>query len=52
MNDGIRQEKERSLWDKQAHGYDKWNLKMYEKAYGLAVEKACAVLSPRQCELF
>jgi ubiquinone/menaquinone biosynthesis C-methylase UbiE len=48
MNDGTRQEKERSLWDKQAHGYDKRNLKMYEKAYGLAIQKARAVLSPRQ----
>ena len=48
MNNAARQEKERSLWDKQAHGYDKHSLKMYEKAYDLSLQKVRAVLSPHQ----
>jgi ubiquinone/menaquinone biosynthesis C-methylase UbiE len=48
MNDTVRQDKERGIWDKQAHGYDKRNLKMYEKAYDLSIQKVRAVLSPGQ----
>jgi ubiquinone/menaquinone biosynthesis C-methylase UbiE len=48
MNDVTRQEKERSLWDKQAPGYDKRNLRVYENAYALSIQKARAVLSPDQ----
>jgi ubiquinone/menaquinone biosynthesis C-methylase UbiE len=48
MNDVTRQEKERSLWDKQAHVYDKRSLKMYEEAYGQSIQKVRAVLSPHQ----
>jgi ubiquinone/menaquinone biosynthesis C-methylase UbiE len=48
MNDVTRQEKERSLWDKQAPGYDKRNLKVYENTYDLSIQKARAVLSPDQ----
>jgi ubiquinone/menaquinone biosynthesis C-methylase UbiE len=46
MNDAIRQEKERSLWDKQAPGYDRRSLRIYERAYDLSIQKTCAVLSP------
>jgi ubiquinone/menaquinone biosynthesis C-methylase UbiE len=48
MNDVTRQEKERSLWDKQASGYDKRNLSVYQKAYDLSIQKIRAVLSPEQ----
>jgi ubiquinone/menaquinone biosynthesis C-methylase UbiE len=48
MNDFARQEKERSLWDKQAPGYDKRNLRVYKNAYDLSIQKARAVLSPDQ----
>jgi ubiquinone/menaquinone biosynthesis C-methylase UbiE len=46
MNDVTRQEKERSLWDKQAPGYDRRSLKIYERAYDLSIQKARATLSP------
>ncbi|MBN1430723.1 MAG: class I SAM-dependent methyltransferase [Anaerolineae bacterium] len=48
MNDTVRQQKERVLWDKQALGYDGRNLKMYKHAYDLSIQKTCAVLSPGQ----
>ncbi len=48
MNDVTRQEKERSLWDRQAPGYDKRNLKVYKNAYDLSIQKTCAVLSSDQ----
>lgn len=48
MNDGTRQQKERTIWDKQASGYDARSLKMYQSAYDLSVQKARAVLSPNQ----
>jgi ubiquinone/menaquinone biosynthesis C-methylase UbiE len=48
MNDVARQEKARSLWDRQAPSYDKRNLKIYESAYELSIKKARAVLSPDQ----
>jgi ubiquinone/menaquinone biosynthesis C-methylase UbiE len=46
MNDVTRQEKERSLWDKQASGYDRRSLKIYERAYDLSIQKTRAILSP------
>jgi ubiquinone/menaquinone biosynthesis C-methylase UbiE len=46
MNDTTRQEKERSLWDKQAPVYDKRNLKIYESAYQLSIQKTQTILSP------
>lgn len=46
MNDATRREKERSFWDGQAHSYDKRNLKRYENAYDLSIQKTRAVLSP------
>jgi ubiquinone/menaquinone biosynthesis C-methylase UbiE len=46
MNGVTRQEKERSLWDKQASGYDKRNLKVYKDTYDLSIQEAQAVLSP------
>jgi ubiquinone/menaquinone biosynthesis C-methylase UbiE len=46
MNDAVRQEKERALWDKQASSYDGRNLKVYEHAYDLSVQKTQAILSP------
>jgi ubiquinone/menaquinone biosynthesis C-methylase UbiE len=46
MNDVTRQEKERSLWDKQAYSYDKRNLGVYKNAYELSIQKAQAILSP------
>lgn len=48
MDDIMRQQKERSLWDKQAPGYDRRNLKVYESAYNLSIQKTRAVLSPDQ----
>jgi ubiquinone/menaquinone biosynthesis C-methylase UbiE len=48
MDDIIRQKKERTIWDKQASGYDERNLKMYRKAYDLSIQKVRAVLSPNQ----
>jgi ubiquinone/menaquinone biosynthesis C-methylase UbiE len=48
MDDAIRQKKERTIWDKQASGYDKRNLKVYEDAYDLSIQKTRAVLSPDQ----
>ena len=48
MDDAIRQKKERAIWDKQAPGYDKRNLKVYEDAYDLSIQKTRAVLSPDQ----
>ena len=46
MDDVTRQEKERSLWDRQAPAYDRRNLKVYESAYDLSIQRARAVLSP------
>jgi ubiquinone/menaquinone biosynthesis C-methylase UbiE len=46
MNDTTRQEKERALWDKQASGYDKRNLKVYKDTYDRSIQKVRAVLSP------
>jgi ubiquinone/menaquinone biosynthesis C-methylase UbiE len=48
MNDIARQEKERSFWGKQAPGYDKRNLRVYQNAYDLSIRKTRAVLSPDQ----
>jgi ubiquinone/menaquinone biosynthesis C-methylase UbiE len=48
MNDAIRQNKERAMWDKQAPGYDRRNLRVYKNAYDLSIQKARAVLSPDQ----
>jgi ubiquinone/menaquinone biosynthesis C-methylase UbiE len=48
MNDVTRQEKERSLWDKQAPRYDQRNLRVYQSAYDLSIQKARAVLAPDQ----
>jgi ubiquinone/menaquinone biosynthesis C-methylase UbiE len=48
MNDVTRQEKERSLWDKQAPGYDQRNLRVYKNAYDLSIQKTRAVLSSDQ----
>jgi ubiquinone/menaquinone biosynthesis C-methylase UbiE len=48
MNDVTRQERERSLWDKQAPGYDQRNLRTYQNAYDRSIQKARAVLSPDQ----
>jgi ubiquinone/menaquinone biosynthesis C-methylase UbiE len=46
MDNVTRQEKEQSLWDKQARNYDKRNLKVYKDTYDLSIQKARAVLSP------
>jgi len=46
MNDVTRQQKERSLWDKQAPAYDKRNLRVYKSAYDLSIQKTRAILSP------
>lgn len=46
MNDKARQNMERGIWDKQAAGYDRRNLKIYEEAYDLSIQKVRAVLSP------
>ena len=46
MDDVTRQEKERFLWDKQAHSYDRRNLKVYASAYELSIQRVRAVLSP------
>ncbi|MBN1310708.1 MAG: class I SAM-dependent methyltransferase [Anaerolineae bacterium] len=46
MNDAVRREKERTLWDKQASSYDERNLKMYERAYDLSIRKTRAILLP------
>ena len=46
MNDAVRQQKERALWDKQASAYDRRNLKMYKHAYDLSVRKTQTILSP------
>ncbi|MFL7791521.1 MAG: class I SAM-dependent methyltransferase [Anaerolineae bacterium] len=48
MNDVARQEKARSLWDRQAPNYDKRSLKIYENAYNLSIQKTRAILSPDQ----
>jgi ubiquinone/menaquinone biosynthesis C-methylase UbiE len=48
MSDVAQLEKARSLWDKQAPGYDKRNLRIYESAYELSIKKARTVLSPDQ----
>jgi ubiquinone/menaquinone biosynthesis C-methylase UbiE len=48
MNDVTRQERERSLWDKLAPGYDRRNLRVYQNAYDRSIQKARAVLSPDQ----
>jgi ubiquinone/menaquinone biosynthesis C-methylase UbiE len=46
MDAVTRQEKERALWDRQASGYDRRNLKVYKDTYALSIQKAQAVLSP------
>ena len=46
MDNVTRQEKERSLWDKQAHSYDKRNLGVYKNAYELSIQKTQSILSP------
>jgi len=46
MNETIRQRKERSIWSKQAAGYDRRTMRIYEEAYALSIRKARAVLSP------
>ena len=46
MDNAIRQKKERSIWDKQAPGYDRRNLKVYKNSYDLSIQRARAVLSP------
>jgi ubiquinone/menaquinone biosynthesis C-methylase UbiE len=48
MDDAIRQKKERAIWDKQAPGYDKRNLKVYKDAYALSIQKTRALLAPDQ----
>jgi ubiquinone/menaquinone biosynthesis C-methylase UbiE len=48
MSDVARQEKARSLWDRQAPSYDKRNLKIYKSAYELSIQKTRTVLLPDQ----
>ena len=48
MDDAVRQKKERAIWDKQASGYDKHNLKVYKNAYDLSIQKTRAVFAPDQ----
>lgn len=48
MDETTRQQKERSIWSKQASGYDKRVLRMYKDAYALSIRKTCSVLSADQ----
>jgi ubiquinone/menaquinone biosynthesis C-methylase UbiE len=45
MNETIRRRKERSIWSKQAAGYDRRTMRIYEQAYDLSIRKACSVIS-------
>jgi len=45
MDEITRQEKERSVWNKLAAGYDARSLQMFKEAYELSIQEACAVLS-------
>jgi len=45
MDKAGRQQKERALWSRQACSYDARTLRIYQSAYELSVEEACAVLS-------
>jgi ubiquinone/menaquinone biosynthesis C-methylase UbiE len=51
MNETVRQQKERSIWSKQAASYDRRTMRIYEEAYERSIRKACAVVSPDQCVL-
>jgi len=48
MDERTRRHKERSLWSKQAAGYDRRTLRVYEDAYDLSIRKARSVLAPDQ----
>jgi len=47
MDETTRQRKERSLWDKQAAGYDGRTLRTFEDAYHQSIERTIAALEPR-----
>jgi len=47
VEEASRQQKERSIWSRQAPSYDARTLKVYAAAYQRSVAKACAVLSSR-----
>jgi len=48
VDETTRQNKERTIWDKQASKYDDHVLKMYKDAYDLSIEKVHSILSPDQ----
>ncbi len=51
MDELVWQRKERSIWGKQASGYDRRTLRIYEQAYERSIRKALSVISPDQCVL-
>ena len=46
MDNTTRQQKERALWDKQAGGYDRRTLGMFEEAYEQSIERTRSVVKP------
>jgi len=48
VDDITRQQKERTIWDKQAAKYDDHVFKMYKDAYYLSIEKVRSILAPDQ----
>ncbi len=46
MDESPRQRKERTLWDKQAAGYDGRTLQMFEEAYAQSIDRTRAALAP------
>lgn len=48
MDKVTRQKKERTIWDRQASGYDGRVLKIYQNAYDLSIQKVRSILSPDQ----
>jgi ubiquinone/menaquinone biosynthesis C-methylase UbiE len=51
MQESVRRDRERSLWERQAAGYDRQVLRTYRHAYELSIDKARAVLSPEHSVL-
>jgi len=48
VDDTTRQQKERTIWDKQASKYDDHVFKVYRNAYDLSIEKVRSVLTSDQ----
>lgn len=48
MEESVRINKERGIWDKQAPGYEDRVLATYKEAYARSVQKACSILSAEQ----